>query len=398
MNKPLISVIVPVYNAEQYLRKCLDSIISQTYSNLEIICINDGSTDSSGCILDEYASKDSRFRIIHKANEGQAAGRNDALNIATGDLVANVDSDDYLEHDAYERVVANFTDEVDMVWFGNNVVGEIEGKALSDMEEFYRIKRPGVQSVIPAVFQHMSMAVWNKVVRREMMEKYQIRYPHGMLFEDVCVVSMMAAVMRKICFLPDKLYNYYQRGNSTMADTRDGRKSVHMNFIKILAPMYTFYEKWGLLNKRADLYNAFLTRCYNCIKAFSPQEEKREALLAFLDFIKENRIGRLHTVSGVMHDLGLQLHRRNEKCIKYFGVSWYSKLYHKGTYSHALLGWKLWKNSPAPSPYKKNPFYHRAKGTKAWRLFWLPILTMSFQDGVQIIKLFNLIPVYKTTY
>ena len=97
----LISIIVPVYNVEPYLNKCLDSIVNQTYKKLEIILIDDGSTDNSGLICDEYASKDNRIIVVHQKNKGLSAARNVGLNIAKGDYIAFVDSDDFIEKDMY---------------------------------------------------------------------------------------------------------------------------------------------------------------------------------------------------------------------------------------------------------------------------------------------------------
>ena len=106
-DKPLISVIVPIYNTEKYLKKCLDSIINQTYKNLQIILIDDGSGDNSGEICDEYATKDSRIQVIHKQNAGVTAARNDGLDMATGDYIGFVDSDDWIEPNMYEEMMAN---------------------------------------------------------------------------------------------------------------------------------------------------------------------------------------------------------------------------------------------------------------------------------------------------
>ena len=103
--KPLISVIVPVYKVEPYLRQCVDSILNQTYANLEVILVDDGSPDRCGAICDEYAAQDSRVRVIHKSNGGQSTARNMALDVCTGDYIAFVDSDDWLEAKAYEEMM-----------------------------------------------------------------------------------------------------------------------------------------------------------------------------------------------------------------------------------------------------------------------------------------------------
>ena len=108
MRTPLISVIIPVYNVEKYLRRCLDSVIAQTYQNLEIICVDDGSIDDSGKICDQYAVRDARIKVIHQENQGLSAARNRGLDAAEGEYIAFVDSDDYILEDMYKRCWTNF--------------------------------------------------------------------------------------------------------------------------------------------------------------------------------------------------------------------------------------------------------------------------------------------------
>ena len=99
---PFISIIIPVYRVEKYLRACVDSVLAQTYKNLEIILVDDGSPDNCGQICEEYAAKDGRVRVIHQTNQGVAAARNSGLEIATGEYIGFVDSDDYIDSDMYE--------------------------------------------------------------------------------------------------------------------------------------------------------------------------------------------------------------------------------------------------------------------------------------------------------
>ena len=115
-----LSVIVPIYNVEKYLRQCLESIVNQTFRDLEIILVDDGSPDKCGEICDEYAKKDNRIIVIHKANGGLSAARNDALNIATGEWIAFVDSDDWLDIDIYEKAItAGDRYDVDILLFNS---------------------------------------------------------------------------------------------------------------------------------------------------------------------------------------------------------------------------------------------------------------------------------------
>ena len=107
----LISIIVPIYNVEKYLKKCIDSIINQTYKNLEIILVDDGSPDNCGKICDEYAKKDNRIKVIHKENGGVSSARNVGVENATGEYIGFVDSDDYIEKDMYEVLINNLKKE-----------------------------------------------------------------------------------------------------------------------------------------------------------------------------------------------------------------------------------------------------------------------------------------------
>ena len=122
MNSPLVSVIVPVYNVAPYLEQCLDSIVNQTYRNLEIILVDDGSTDESGAICDRYAEQDSRIKVVHKENGGQSSARNVALDMMMGEWVLFVDSDDWIELNTLELLFEQKDERADLVEFGVNLV------------------------------------------------------------------------------------------------------------------------------------------------------------------------------------------------------------------------------------------------------------------------------------
>ena len=112
---PLISIIIPVYNAERYLRNCLESITAQTYTDFEVLIVDDGSTDSSGAICDEFMQKDQRFRVLHKKNEGVSKARNKALELLKGEWFTFVDADDFLLENALQTYVSHISEDVDMV-------------------------------------------------------------------------------------------------------------------------------------------------------------------------------------------------------------------------------------------------------------------------------------------
>jgi len=390
--KPLISVIVPVYNSEQYLEKCLDSIAQQTYSNLEIICVNDGSSDSSGQILDEYAAKDSRFRIIHQPNGGQASARNAALDIATGDLVANVDSDDYLELNAYERVVEHFSDDVDMVWFGNHVVGDLDEKLMEQQRRFYELKYEGKQLLkdLPVAF--MSGAVWNKVMRRPLLEKYRIRYPRGVVFEDLCYWACIVPIMGQVYFLQDKLYNYLQRQDSTMGAARAKDAAKSRDVIKIIRPMYEFYSSNKLFGAHGNLYDSFFVKFYSLAHKFMPGDVKKELYNEAQQLVKKYG-GRSATIRNQLLTKMMKRvygpDRIREK--KFLGIPLYfSKSTWRGV-ERKFMGVKYYERIITPhAVYRSTLFIKETPGRKDYCFFRIPYYSVINQNNVKKHKLFGI--------
>ena len=183
MQEPLVSVIVPVYNVAAYLQRCLDSLLGQTYRNLEIICVNDGSTDGSAAILDEYATKDARIKVIHQENAGVSVARNRGLDSATGEYVGFIDADDWLEPDAYEKITSLCAAGVDYVWFGTSVENASDDAQKAQLEHCLRIPGEGIRKLRESDFLNSDGCVWNKVYRREFIEKYHCRFYKNILLK-----------------------------------------------------------------------------------------------------------------------------------------------------------------------------------------------------------------------
>ncbi len=214
---PLISVIVPVYNVEKYLRKCLDSICGQTYSNLEILCVNDGSTDGSAAILEEYAARDARIKVFTQTNAGLSAARNTALEHATGEWVTGVDSDDYLDLDTYEYALTAATPEVDIICFGTRVVWEKEATT-PRLQEYFHFRYSGEQTPTPELIRYTNVTFWSKLWRKSLIERFQQTFPVGLRYEDTYFWYTLAPFARRIAFAPDEKIYYLQRPGSIMSD------------------------------------------------------------------------------------------------------------------------------------------------------------------------------------
>jgi len=218
---PLLSVIVPVYNTEKYLSRCLNSILSQTYDNLEIICVDDGSTDRSGEILDYYAANDQRVIVVHSSNRGVSEARNRALELAEGAYIGFVDSDDYIDPDMYKMLLGGFEDDVDivacsyyfafddkLVWYKNQeeiLCSAIDTKKF--MEYIYRRdKYKGVAGYIVT-----------RLFRRELIYKQNIKFDNLLSEgEDVYFMAKVLLKCKKIKYFDQPLYYYYQRDNSSV--------------------------------------------------------------------------------------------------------------------------------------------------------------------------------------
>lgn len=216
MLEPLVSVIIPVYNVFPYLREALDSVINQTYRNQEIIIVDDGSTDGSGAVCDEYRS-DPRVTVIHQENRGLSAARNAGLNRMTGEYVSFLDPDDAFHLDAIEYFLnVLIRENADMVTCGYEAA-ETEG-LLADAKTDIRVI-PEKETVLTPreVFMAMlegnyTISAWNKIYREKVWE--QIRFPEGRIYEDVLVAPLIVEQCERIAVIPKVLIYYRKRPGS----------------------------------------------------------------------------------------------------------------------------------------------------------------------------------------
>ena len=208
----MISVIVPIYNSEKHLNKCVDSILNQTYKDLEIILIDDGSTDNSPKICDEYAKNDNRIKVIHKENGGLSSARNAGLKIATGEYITFVDSDDYIDVTMYEKMHASIKKpNADICMCGSKTVDknckEIARDILPDDCLF-----TGEDIILNFVIK-LKTAVWNKLFRYEIVKN--IHFPPGRVHgEDLVFLSMFLDKTTTMSTVSDACYFYFKRQNS----------------------------------------------------------------------------------------------------------------------------------------------------------------------------------------
>ncbi len=267
---PLVSIIVPVYNTEAYLRRCLDSVCNQTYSNFEVLCIDDGSTDNSLNILNEYACKDSRIKVYTQMNSGASIARNVGLAHARGEWVTGLDSDDFLDSDACEYVISHIVDEADVVTF--EIKLQWEGVNRDEgVEKYYNRKLNGVYRVTPDFIVNQPVEFCSKFWRRSFLEKHKCRFPDGVSYEDWYFYWAYMPLVRNIVYLPDAKYNYVRRigSNTSLTMKKWSRAMDYMHLIKKLldyrVSISHLYEA-GALNLINFLY------CYKYALYYVPEE------------------------------------------------------------------------------------------------------------------------------
>ncbi len=223
----MISVIIPVYNAEKYIKQMIDAVLSQTYQKFELILVDDGSTDHSGEICDEEADSDERIRVLHQENRGSSAARNAGLDHAKGEYIALFDADDRVDTDMLERLLEPFSQyDIDIVSCGYEEVRG-EKKAIKSCPDHETLLTPieAYRELFKAPSGIWSNSNCNKLYRRELFEK--IRYREGILGEDIEISARLIEQCRGAVCIPYVLYHYIHReGSNTSSPLSEKRLAI----------------------------------------------------------------------------------------------------------------------------------------------------------------------------
>ena len=236
-----ISVIVPVYNVENYLVQCVNSLIKQTYKNLEIILVDDGSTDSSGVLCEKLAYSDSRIKVYHKANGGVSDARNFGLKKATGNLIGFVDSDDYVDplfFKSLEETMFRYDCDVVECHSVNFTDGNCPKVKYSDrvkcLDPKYWLTESNLGTFLPCV-------VWNKLYKKNLFE--EIQFPVGRCYEDEAVMYKIIYRTNKVVRMESSLYFYRQREGSITHNNNKTKKAINDQFLSLYERCMYFDEK-----------------------------------------------------------------------------------------------------------------------------------------------------------
>lgn len=267
-SNPLISIIVPVYNAEKFIAKGLDSLAKQTYPHIEVLCVNDGSKDNSGKIIDQFAQQYPQIKAFHQKNSGPAKARNKALDNASGDYIMFCDADDYYEPDMCEAMLRTIQEQqVDLVLcdcFVDKTIETNRDDVNNTDENYLHIKLIGKHDLDDEKKYTVNNMLWNKIFRKELVDQYHIAFPIGYEHDDSAFVWQYLSVSKSYYGLNRQLYHYIIHPNSLMTNffsNINGPKKL--DFVYALAYFLQFLHKNNLLKKYGSYFELIFIRYFS---------------------------------------------------------------------------------------------------------------------------------------
>lgn len=296
MKAPKVSLILTSFNAEKYLAKTLDSLLSQTLKEIEVICVDDGSTDGSLKILNDYAKNDERVRVYETKNSkvsSPSAARNLGLTKVSAPYVMFCDGDDYAENTMAEKMYTAITESsADLAVSELRVIYEAHREMKVSDDYYYSLKYSGTRTVTPEIVMNVDSAPTNKIFRRDLLGQYEIRFPEGVYYEDAYFCSAYFFVSKKVRFVNEQLYNYVRHEDSIMS--RTWSKSAEVDFavdhLIVAERLFGFLEKNGLIEQHNNLFwQLFASYARFAIVNSKSWGRRTEVRNEALDFIKSHR-------------------------------------------------------------------------------------------------------------
>ena len=278
--QPLISVIVPVYKVEEYLNQCIDSIVSQTYRNLEIILVDDGSPDNCPKICDDWAEKDNRIKVLHLQNGGAGRARNVGYSVCTGEFISFVDSDDVLYSCFYKNMLCCFNDDVEIVECDYCLFETV-------LPPFIELDNPEKEEYDAnmAMYGHISdsvfrQVIWNKLYKSSLWKN--VRFPEGKYCEDVFAMHHIVSQCRKICLIPNIFCWYRLRLSSIMHEKYNEK---HLDAVEALLARSSFFEKRQMYSEERIMLRSAIYRLSEAHERLKEQDRGKESVYACLSSI-----------------------------------------------------------------------------------------------------------------
>ncbi|WP_210669874.1 glycosyltransferase family 2 protein [Helicobacter fennelliae] len=340
MPNPLVSVIIPIYNVELYLKECLDSVIYQSYQNLEILLINDGSTDKSGDIAKEYASQDKRIRYFEQENQGQSVARNKGLDYVNGEYIYFLDSDDWIDLGYIEELVRK-SDKQNTAINTNRVL--FNTKIQERITTSFYPKKNGSFKLNPCSIDNLSFYVTNSLFKYKIIQKYSIRFPIGRSnAEDSDFLYRYICFAPYIIFYQGSIYHYRQRQDSTIGYIQQSQK-IPLEPLDTFKSIYQWYQHYDFLYKYGLPFKLIYT--------FSGFEiNKQEYFHTAKNLIKELKIpsaviAKNHIMRAFMEavDMDSFLYKRLTLNTNIFKRFFRIRLFHKNYNIIRLFGYTLYE-------------------------------------------------------
>lgn len=318
----LISVIVPVYNVEKYLERCINSIINQSYTNLEILLINDGSKDSSSDICDKYAARDPRIRVFHQANSGAALSRNIGLEHATGDYLSFVDSDDYLADDFYKELYnLMISTGSDLVQCGYYEVDEQGNKLQNEQPKVFDLESTGydcLMNLYKSEFRPSNILFWNKLYKRQLW--YNICLPNKTLHDDAYALPYIYDIATKVALTSQRLYFYTVRtGSITTTADPEYLLRKHIDLNAVYNQLYEYFKKKGYSELASSI---IIEKCHEIRQAYKRTRRLKVNRHTKLQYFKKIH-GDLETYLKIyLSNKDIKLRKKIRFLLYYYGVYW----------------------------------------------------------------------------
>lgn len=275
---PVISIIVPVYNVEIYIRKCLDSILNQTFKDFELILIDDGSPDMCGVICDEYKNTDSRIIVIHQRNSGISMARNAGLNIAKGKFIAFVDSDDYIHNQMYEIMLSAIIKySADIVICDYYNINEKKNQMINNINtdscDFRILSSFEDKRKFIYIDKYLtSVLAWNKLFKRKLFEN--IRFPEGRIYEDEATLFKPLYFANRIAYTDSRLYYYVHHDNSITSEPFSQKRFLRLDAIGDKMRFYLKMNEMELFSDALFVYKTDLLKITSLI--FKEKDDNNE--------------------------------------------------------------------------------------------------------------------------
>ena len=321
-----ISIIIPIYNCAAFVGKTLDSLLTQTYRDIEIICVNDGSTDDSEKVLQQYAGRDGRIRVFNQPNAGVGKARNTGLDAATGTYIMFCDSDDWYEPNmCADMVTVLEQSRADVVMcqtcfeFESDSDRHIQSQKRGLTDRYYNPKK--ICDNLNKSRLSVNCLLWNKIWRKEIIDRYHIRFPEGCNHEDDAFWAIYSFCAEKILYLPQKLYHYFIRSGSIMDDYVNLKMKNRLDRMRSSHFVFDFLKTHNLLQRYSDdMCRIFYRQLKACLHFLTDDEVVEQ-----ITIVNQRLANDLHIpcfLTYYHHELFLFLKPKNP-LILLAGLIWY---------------------------------------------------------------------------